>query len=231
MKTRNVPHVKIVGALLQKINFSLLVFMITINTYSQSSPAQQATHTLPQSLTTFTAQLLNNRTILSWTTDMELKTSHFVIQRSVDGNDYDDAGIVFTEGQGALHREYNFSDNNTGINARIIYYRLKMVDLDGEYSFSEVLQVRLISGAEAASLSIYPNPAANELRITIPVSWQNKTVSYSIYNMQGILVKERNRSNAGQTESLMISDLPAGNYVIRTDNGSQTAIKQFIKAN
>jgi hypothetical protein len=96
---------------------------------------------------------------------------------------------------------------------------------------SEVLQVRLIRGAEAASLSIYPNPAEDELRVTIPVSWQNKSVSYSIYNMQGILLVQRNRSNAGQTESLVIGDLPAGNYIIRTVNGSQTAIKQFIKAN
>jgi hypothetical protein len=231
MKTSKSSLINIISTLLQKIYFSLFVFMITINTYSQSTPAPQATHTLPQSLTTFTAQLVNNRTILSWTTDMELRTSHFVIQRSVDGNNYEDEGIVFTEGQGQLHREYNFSDDVSGIKAKVIYYRLKMVDLDGMYSYSEVLLVRMISATDEASLSVYPNPAIDELRITIPVSWQNKSVSYSIYNMQGILVKERSRSNAGQTESVSISDLPVGNYLVRTAFGGQTDIKQFIKAN
>jgi hypothetical protein len=204
--------------------------MLTTNTYSQTSSAPKASP-LPLSLTTFTAQLLNNRTILSWSTDMELNASHFVIQRSIDGIDYEDAGIVFTQGQGPSHRDYNFSDNINGIGVKIIYYRLKMVDLDGEYNLSEVLQVRLISGTEATSLSIYPNPASSEIRVTIPVSWQNKTVSYSIYDMQGILMKQRNSSNAGQTEALPINDLPAGNYVVRTAFGGQMAIKQFIKAN
>jgi type IX secretion system substrate protein len=226
----NVSGDKIIGTHLYKIYYSLFSLMLTINTFSQSSPAQKASP-LPLSLTTFTAQLMNNRTILSWSTDMQLNASHFVIQRSVDGTEYDDAGVVFTEGQGSMHRDYNFSDNIIGINAKIIYYRLKLVDLDGEYNFSEVLLVRLISGVDALNLSIYPNPVETELRVTIPVSWQNKSVSYCIYNMQGNLLVERNRSNAGQTESLVIRDLPAGNYVIRTINGSQTAIKQFIKAN
>jgi Secretion system C-terminal sorting domain len=226
----NVSHDKIIGTHLYKIYYSLLGLMLTINTFSQSSPAQKASP-LPLSLTTFTAQLVNNRTILSWSTDMELNASHFVIQRSVDGTEYDDAGVVFTQGQGQLHRDYNFSDNINGISAKIIYYRLKLVDLNGKYNFSEVLLVRLISGVDALNLSIYPNPVETELRVTIPVSWQNKSVSYSIYNMQGNLMVERNRTNAGQTESLLVRDLPAGNYVIRTINGSQTAIKQFIKAN
>ena len=205
--------------------------MITITTYSQNSSVKPSAHSLPLSLTTFTAQLINDRTVLSWTTDMELNASHFVIERSIDGTEYDDAGIVFTQGQGQLHREYNFSDNLSGIKARVIYYRLKMVDLDAEYNFSDVLQVRMINGVEASSLSVYPNPVQNELRVTIPDSWQNKAVSYCIYNMQGNLLVQRSRSNAGQTESLLISDLPAGNYVIRTAYGSQEAIKQFIKAN
>ena len=226
----NVSLDNIIGTHLYKIYYSLFGLMLTINTFSQSSSAQKASP-LPLSLTTFTAQLMNNRTILSWSTDMELNSSHFVIQRSVDGMEYDDAGIVFTQGQGTLHRDYNFSDNINGINAKIIYYRLKLVDLNGKYNFSEVLLVRLISGVDALNLSIYPNPVETELRVTIPVSWQNKSVSYYIYNMQGNLMVQRTRSNAGQTESLLIHDLPAGNYVIRTINGNQTAIKQFIKAN
>ena len=145
---------------------------------------------------------------------------------------YEEVGLVFTDGerQNNSHKEYNFSDNIAGINSRILFYRLQMVDLDGKYSYSEVLQIRVVNEAEAGLLMVYPNPARSEIRVTIPASWQNKRISYNIYNTVGVLVRERFNGRAGQTETLPIADLPEGIYLIRTTNGNQSAVEKFVKA-
>ncbi len=216
-----------------RISFCLSVLLITMNTYSQSpAPPQPAIKTLPLSLTTFTAQLFNKSVRLSWSTDMEISSSHFVVLRSSDGRSFDEVGMVFTDGerQNNSHKEYNFSDNIDGVNSRILFYRLKMVDLDGKYSYSEMLQVRVVNDAEASLMTIFPNPARSEIRVTIPASWQNNRISYNIYNMEGVLMGERIMVRAGQTETFPIADLPSGTYLIRTTNGNQTAVEKFIKA-
>ena len=142
-----------------RISLFLSVLLITMNAYPQSpAPAQPAIKTLPLSLTIFTAQLYNNNVRLSWSTDMQLNSSHFVVLRSSDGRTYEEVGLVFTDGerQNNSHKEYNFSDNIAGINSRILFYRLQMVDLDGKYSYSEVIQIRVINDAEASLLMVYP---------------------------------------------------------------------------
>lgn len=186
---------------------------------------------LPFSLSYFTAQLKDNKSVvLGWETTMETGTSHFNIQRSTDGQFYDDAGIVLADGESKARKDYTFNDQVANLDKRILYYRLKMVDLDAKYRYSEVVVVRLGESLEF-NLALYPNPAINELRVTIPTTWQNKTVSYNIYNTNGVLIKQKISSNAGQTETLHVADLPTGMYIVKTENGHQTAVQKFMKSN
>jgi len=187
-------------------------------------------HTLPLSLVAFTAQLRNTDVAIHWATQMESNTSHFTLQRSVDGSSFDDDAIIFTDGNSDVRKEYNYTDKINKVSAGFIYYRLKLVDLDARYSYSKVVVVRL-SDELQTNLLVYPNPAQRELRITIPAEWQNKKVAYNVYNTNGILVKQKINSNAGQTETLQVDDLPAGVYIIKTANGSQITVQKFIKTN
>jgi len=188
-------------------------------------------HELPVSLVAFTAQLQNNNVLLNWTTAMETNTSHFTIERSMDGVSFDDAAIVFTDENGSIKKNYSFTDNISKINTRLIYYRLKMVDLDAKYSYSKIVLVRLGDDQGQTAMLIYPNPVMNELRITIPSEWQNKTVAYNVYNTNGILVRQKINGSAGQTEIFHVADLPAGIYIIKTATGDKTSVQKFIKAN
>jgi len=186
---------------------------------------------LPFSLGDFTAQLGNNKNVvLNWETTMETGTSHFTIQRSTDGQYYDDAGIVFADGESKGRKDYSFNDQVANSDKRILYYRLKMIDLDSKYRYSEVVVVRLGESVEL-NLAIYPNPTSSDLRITIPTAWQNQTVAYNIYNTNGVLIKQKISSNAGQTETLHVADLPTGMYIVKTENGHQTAVQKFMKSN
>ncbi len=188
--------------------------------------------TLPISLLAFNAQLQDKEVMLRWTTGSENDASHFTVQRSFDGKVYDDAAIVFTqEGNSVMERDYSYDDNINATSSRLIYYRLKMVDMNAKFKYSQVVVVRLSGDQLLANVLVYPNPAANELRITIPVDWQNKSIAYNVYNSNGILVRQKMNRSAGQTETLYVADLPAGIYIIKTENGNQTSVQKFIKSN
>ena len=191
-------------------------------------------NTLPVMFASFTAQLNNNnnKTLLNWATTSELNASHFVVQRSTDGSNYKDVAMVFAqEGNSISLRQYSYSDDISLVNSQMAYYRLKIVDMDGNFQYSDVELVRLSKQDAQLNIVVYPNPAHSELRITIPDSWQGKSVAYHVYDVHGNLVKQKLTSNAGQTELLNIADLPVGVYVVSAVSGSQTSIQRIVKLN
>lgn len=94
---------------------------------------------MPVSLTDFTAALQNNHTLLQWQTASEYKLSHFTIERSVNGNNFSTLSNVAA-----------FGNSNTKINYSTIdyaplpgtnYYRIKLVDADGQFTYSKIAAV------------------------------------------------------------------------------------------
>ena len=185
---------------------------------------------LPLSLVDFAAHLNDKKVVLNWATEMEINTSHFTIQRSTNGESFDDDGVVIADGASTARQDYSFTDNVSGIpNHGLLYYRLKLVDMDSKYRYSEVVVVRMAKDEQTTSIMVFPNPAISDLRVTIPVEWQSKSISYNIYSSSGALMKQKISGNAGQTETLHVADLPSGWYVVKTSTGSQTAVQTFMK--
>jgi hypothetical protein len=187
---------------------------------------------LPLTLVAFNAQLGsgNQDVKVNWTTTMEQNTSHFTLQRSLDGKEYHDDAVILTDGNSEIRKDYHYTDHLPQAAGSLVYYRLKMVDLDAKFKYSDVIVVR-VQQDKQEQLMIYPNPVAKELRVTIPSSWQSKTIAYHLYSSNGVLMKQQISENAGQTETLHVEDLPAGIYIIQTVNGKQTATQKFIKTN
>jgi hypothetical protein len=69
----------------------------------------------------------------------------------------------------------------------------------------------------------------DQLLITIPDSWQNKMVSYDVFNIGGSLMKAATNSNAGQTQTMDVGNLPVGTYILRATNGNNHAAQEFVK--
>jgi hypothetical protein len=184
---------------------------------------------LPVDLISFAAKLHNKATVLDWTTSNEKDFSHFVIQRSTDGKSFDDAGMIFSdENSKAAVKGYTYTDK-AAIQSTIVYYRLKMVDIDGKYKYSEIRLIRKANDQEQVSVLVYPNPVVTDLRITIPDSWQGKSVSYTIYSSNGNVIKQKINNQAGQTEVLNMTGTPAGIYMIKVVQGTETITKQIVK--
>ena len=184
---------------------------------------------LPVNLLSFTAKLNKNNTALDWTTANEVNFSHFVVQRGTDGKSFSDIGTVAgKQSSGSANTVYAFTDN-ANVQATIIYYRLKMVDVDGTYKYSEIKLVRTSGGGNQASVLVYPNPVVSELRVTIPDSWQSKKISFTIYNSIGNAIIQRTINSAGQTEIFNLAAVTPGLYTVRVIKDSETIVKQFVK--
>jgi hypothetical protein len=78
-------------------------------------------------------------------------------------------------------------------------------------------------------MQAYPNPAVDELRITVPSAWQNKSVNYQVYNTNGQMVKQVVNQAASQTETISVRELGAGLYIVKASNGTESATQRIIK--
>ena len=186
--------------------------------------------TLPVKLASFSAMLNKSKVDIKWTTSSEINLSHFVIEKSIDGINYADAGVVFAYGNATDLTNYSFSDNININQPAVIYYRLRSVDIDGKSKLSEIKIIRIgKQGENGISIVAYPNPATNEVRITIPANWQNKKVAYQLFSANGQPVQTIERANSNQTESINVSSLAPGLYFIKAICEGQVAQQKIIK--
>jgi hypothetical protein len=187
---------------------------------------------LPLKLVSFTAQLKTNSIAgLKWETVSEENVSHFSIQKSTDGAGYTDIAMVKAKGFGSQVANYTYTDDvSANYNAGIVYYRLKSVDNDGKFDYSETRILKLSQSSDfTTGIAAYPNPVTNELRITIPLVWQNKTVMYEVIGLNGQTVSKAQKANAGQTETTDVSKLQPGIYTIRVNCNGQTTAQKIVK--
>ena len=186
---------------------------------------------LPVKMMSFTATSDNtNKADLKWITASEMSVSHFSIERSIDGNDFKEIGIVFANGNTSDQMQYNFSDNISSVQATVIYYRLRSVDIDGKSEFSSTRMIRISKEtSNVVSILTYPNPVSNELRITIPANWQNKKVLYEVLTFNGQVAKKIETAYSSQTEILNISKLNSGLYMVKVTCENKVTQQKIIK--
>jgi trimeric autotransporter adhesin len=127
--------------------------------------------TLPLQLIYFTGILKNNATRLNWETENEKDVSSFIVERGIDGHNFSGIGTVAAIGNTTNKSQYAYIDYDvTKQSSPVVYYRLRMVDIDGGFTYSQVVAISLaeITGR----VSIFPNPASQKVTVSIntPVS-------------------------------------------------------------
>lgn len=234
MKTYRYPYTNAVAlqqpSFLKKSLFLLFSTLIAFAVFAQnSSNNSSAEFMLPLVLKSFDASIHSKKVNLKWVTGHEKDLSHFVIERSTNGSDYAEEAIVFaSNNSGAVHN-YHFADALNTSTSGAVYYRLKLMDTRGRHQYSNVRIVRLGDADASTQVQAYPNPIVNELRVTVPAGWQNKQVSYEVYNLNGYMIKRVTNNNASQTETLNVKELGTGTYVVKAYTQDETASQQIVK--
>jgi hypothetical protein len=187
---------------------------------------------LPIYLHTFSAEKLGERSVkLDWKTSSEINSSHFEIQRSTDGLEWTYLGDVAAAGNSTTTRTYDFIDDKLPLGRtknQIFYYRLRMVDQDGAFKYSDIRGVNFNIN-DRGDISIYPNPAAQffNLDLTgIDFSIEEKATVY-IYDMSGKLVRQKDIIGSG-IEPFSVAELPAEAYNVIIRHGDQQYSKRVI---
>jgi hypothetical protein len=182
---------------------------------------------LPVTLTAFNATYNSGIVSLNWTTASEINNSHFEIERSVNGQSWNRIGNVEGHGNSLVTNNYAAIDNLQGmIHAGNIYYRLKQVDFNGVFTYSDIRTVNT-NDAQAA-LSTFPNPASNVLN----VQWNSKSNGNAvlrIMNINGVTVYTETVSGSGaMNRQVDMSVYPAGTYYVQVITADNTSSKTLI---
>jgi hypothetical protein len=120
---------------------------------------------LPVELTKFTARLVAKTIELNWTTASEQDSRHFEIERSADAKNFTTLDFVNSQGTTSLVTHYTFQDREPLLGTS--YYRLKQVDEDLTYTYTNIIAV---SNQQAKSASVYPTLAQQELKVELPLA-------------------------------------------------------------
>jgi hypothetical protein len=182
---------------------------------------------LPVNLLSFTAQVVSEKVWLAWSTSKEENVSHYAIERSYDNKTFDQVALMFPAEDPAAINNYSYKDPIKNTTGSVIYYRLKMIDKDGKYKYSEVRTVRLGNGSESTKISAYPNPVVNELHIAVPQDWQNKIINAQLLNTSGAVIKTFNLKSSAV---IPMADVPAGTYYIKVINGKEISTQTIVKS-
>ena len=166
--------------------------------------------TLPIVLTGFSAMLNNDHGVtLDWSTQEEVNFSHFIIQRSADGETWSDIGTVEAKGNSEVETAYTYVDEQplSGTN----FYRLTEVNLDNSYVYSTVVVVRTTT---LAQISVFPNPATNYVNVSLGGNTPS-VVTVLLTSAAGQRLAEKQATGgAGTIVTLPVQNLASGLYII-----------------
>jgi trimeric autotransporter adhesin len=169
----------------------------------------------------FNATKQTNKVLLDWKTFSENNNKGFQVLRSGNAVPFDSIGFVAAAGINGNGSTYNFTDNNPlpGKN----YYRLKQVDIDGRFTYSDI---KWVDFGKDAYVKTYPNPTQDFLYINTGYTFKDATLS--IRSMSGQLVKQIKVNGSG-TITIPVKDLPAAVYHVEILQPGQTVRLVFIK--
>jgi hypothetical protein len=178
---------------------------------------------VPVSLLNFTAKRTGRTNLLNWSTSQEINTNKFVIEKSTDGRTFTQLGELNASGNSSTTRNYVFTDNYPiiGIN----YYRLRLVDRDNSFKYSDVRTVR---NNGAVDLSIFPNPVHELLNVTINSDDADRG-QMSISDLTGKTIYSQPVVIAQGVNTLPVdmNKMAKGSYIVKVQLTSGILVTQF----
>lgn len=170
---------------------------------------------LPVEMISFRATCEGGWPFLQWSTASEHNSSHFVVERSYDGDAWEEIGVVNAMGESQTEVMYQFMDTGAGPSS-LVFYRLQQVDKDGAVAPSGTIALKGCDGPQASILAV-PNPTNTGTRLVVELGTkQSGSANVAIRDAMGRLLHTfDHRFEAGRFEvGLPLVDQPAGTYLI-----------------
>jgi hypothetical protein len=205
----------------QRTNFNPLPGNDT-SSFNHYYTTAQTPLVLPIELLSFTAMPKGEGVICEWKTASETNNEYFDVEKSIDSREFESIGRIKGFGMGTSTNERNYSLTDQQICNGIQYYRLRQVDFDGQYSYSDVIAVDCSNDKDF--LKVFPNPAKSAVTVSF-YQIEKGIVRLECIDIIGKVVKDELRpAVTGYNRiDIDISDLSKGIYYLRIQEKSEHA--------
>ncbi len=173
-------------------------------------PITVGSASLPVKLASFTATTEARNVLLNWATTEEVNFERFDVERSLKPQSgFETIGSVPSRSRSGAGYTFTDAQAPTG---QPVYYRLKMIDLDGSYAHSQIESVTL----EGADVTIYPNPASEILQ----VSSSDAIRSLELFNVSGNSLGKQVKAGTRKVETLAVQTVASGMYQVKIEHSN-----------
>lgn len=188
-------------------------------------------NSLPVEFLSLNAERNGRDASINWTTASELNNKYFAVERSIDNQSFIALGKVAGAMNSTIVNNYMFIDRDAqSLNQTVIYYRLKQVDADGNYTYSNTVSVKFTDKLDRG-VSIMPNPFENNFSVSFN-SESNTPVSVRITNMNGQVISERNINTSFGSNTYTFdeaSNLKSGIYFVTLMFNNEVSTYKVVK--
>ena len=184
---------------------------------------------LPVELVSFTGWNAGEKNELEWKTASELNTLKFVVEKKIDGGSFTYLGELPAAGNSSQLLTYNFSDLNPVVGNN--YYRLKIIDTDGKFSYSNIINIPLSEVLTNNFVSVFPNPTGGILNVGIQstAAFDTKVVVYDVIGTK-MFEQSKGLIKGLNTIQFDFTSFAKGAYILHfTDNTGKTHTTKFVK--
>ena len=185
---------------------------------------------LPIQLSSFQATRIGREVTLNWETQQEVNSDYFVVERSLDGEQYEPVCQIPGAGNSTAPIKYSYIDDKAGLEQ--VYYRLRQVDKDGSVTYYELTTASQYSG-ENLEWSLFPNPAKSTIQCKLS-NPQEQVCSFTLLDQTGVVISSwiQNTQKGIQETTIPIEHLQEGLYILKIeDELGNSTINRFIKIN
>jgi hypothetical protein len=185
---------------------------------------------LPVELIEFAARGIDgHQAVLDWTTASEINNSHFMLERSYDGEHFEEVARV--EGTGTTQEviNYNFVDETISKVERVVYYRLHQFDFDGQNEYSTVRVVEFDNLQEDA-VHVYPNPARDAVYVRVDTRSEEE-VTVELVNLSGQVLHTEVITSGDHSAStrLDLTEYQSGIYFVQVKSSTSNYFYKIVK--
>jgi hypothetical protein len=182
---------------------------------------------LPVELSSFKAQNTLNDITLNWETKTEFNSAKFEIERKSLNTDWNNIGYISASGNSNKAKQYTYTDKK--LNSGKYSYRLKMVDRDGNFRYSDLINIEIAAPKEFFLSQNYPNPFNPSTKIDYQLPLDSR-VTIELYNIVGQKVDEliNKEQTAGYYSIELNTKMASGVYIYRMVSNDKIKGNNFI---
>lgn len=182
---------------------------------------------LPIELLSFNGEHKNEFNLLTWTTASEINSNYFEVERLTNEKTFENIARITATGNSREVNHYQFHDATFSKKNTVDYYRLKLIDRDNSFVYSDVIAISR-NDKYPIQVKLYPVPAENTINLVIEGNEENK-IDIVVTDLMGKVVYQKKQINSKEIHQINIQYLPRGIYSVSIYGLKESIHQKFLK--